>query len=241
MVQVLADLWARVTATQPVPATGVVLATTAAAVALVIVPGLWPVSRHVVTVAHEAGHAVVALLAGRRLSGIRLHSDTSGLTVTRGRPRGPGMVLTLLAGYTGPSALGLGAAALLTAGHAVGVLWAVLLLLAGMLAGIRNLFGLWVVLACGAAVFAMTWWASPGTQSVAGYTLTWFWLLAAPRTVAELAGSRRRTRARTSDADQLATLTHVPAALWVLAFAVVGLGVAALAATWLLPGVLTRG
>ena len=41
---------------------------------------------------------------GRRLAGIRLHSDTSGLTVSRGKPTGIGMILTAAAGYTAPSA-----------------------------------------------------------------------------------------------------------------------------------------
>ena len=43
---------------------------------------------------HEAGHALTAVLTGRRLTGIRLHSDTSGLTLSTGRPSGPGMVAT---------------------------------------------------------------------------------------------------------------------------------------------------
>ena len=84
----------------------------AAAVALLVVGqrGLWRISRTAVTIAHEGGHAFVAVLTGRRLSGIRLHSDTSGLTVSVGRPTGPGMVLTGFAGYVAPSLLGLGVA-----------------------------------------------------------------------------------------------------------------------------------
>ena len=233
----MAWLWDRVSGVQPLPPTGVVLVTAGVALALVLAPGLWPVARHVVTVAHEAGHAVVAVLVGRRLSGIRLHSDTSGLTLSRGRPRGPGMVLTLLAGHSGPALLGLGAAALLAQGRAVGVLWGLLVLLAAMLLGIRNLFGLWVLAVFGAGVAAVTWWAPPVAQSAAAYTLTWFWLLAAPRTVVELARARRRTRGQ-SDADQLAALTHVPAALWVLALLLITVAVGGGAAALLLPDLL---
>lgn len=232
------DVWDQVSGTQPLPPIGVVLATAAVALLLVLAPVLWPVARHVVTVAHEAGHALVALLVGRRLSGIRLHSDTSGLTVSRGRPHGPGMVLTLLAGHSGPALLGLGAAALLSQGRALAVLWAVLLLLAGMLLSIRNLFGLWVVAAFGAAVAAVTWWADPVAQSAAAYALTWFWLLAAPRTVLELARSRRR--GGTSDADQLAALTHVPAVLWVAVLLAITLAAAAGGVAMLLPELLER-
>ena len=234
------EIWDRLTTPQPLPATGVVLATAAAGLALVLLPGAWPVARHVVTVAHEGGHAVIAVLTGRRLTGIRLHSDTSGLTVSRGRPRGPGMVLTLLAGYTGPAFVGLAAAAVLAGGRPLALLWGVLVLLALLLLQIRNLFGLWVVLACGAAAFAVTWWAPPTTQSAVAYTATWFLLLAAPRTVAELGRSRRRGAARTSDADQLSGLTHVPGAVWVAIFWLVTVAAAVGGAALLLPDVVER-
>jgi hypothetical protein len=234
----VAGFWDQVTGVQPVPPTNVILLTAALALVLVGAPLLWPVTRHAVTVAHEAGHAIAALLVGRRLSGIRLHSDTSGLTLSRGRPRGPGMVFTLLAGHSGPALLGLGSAALLAQGRAVAQLWGLLLLLALMLLSIRNLFGLWVVLVFGVAVAALTR-ADPVVQSAAAYTLTWFWLLAAPRTVLELARSRRRSGG-SSDADQLAGVTRVPAPLWVLVLLLITLAAAAGGVALLLPELLDR-
>jgi Peptidase M50B-like len=65
-------------------------------VALVVVLDVrgWQLARNAITIAHEGGHALVSVLTGRRLEGIRLHSDTSGETVSRGRGSGPGMVLT---------------------------------------------------------------------------------------------------------------------------------------------------
>lgn len=98
MTEVLREIWQRATTTQPAPETWVVLLLGVAALVLVGSPAGYRLVRHLVTVVHEAGHALVAVLSGRRLSGIRLHADTSGLTVSRGRPRGPGMVATLLAG-----------------------------------------------------------------------------------------------------------------------------------------------
>lgn len=234
------ELWDRVTAVQPPPAADVVARCAGIALALVLVPGLWPVARHAVTVAHEAGHAVVAALTGRRLTGIRLHADTSGLTLSRGRPRGPGMALMLLAGYPGPAALGLGAAALVAAGRSVLLLWLLLAVLAGMLLLVRNLFGLWVVLVGGAGVAAVSWYATPTVQTAVACTLAWFWLLAAPRTVLELAASRRRPGARTSDADQLATVTRVPAVVWVAVLLILTVGAALGGAAILLPDALAR-
>jgi hypothetical protein len=190
----------------------------------------------VVTIAHEGAHGLAALATGRRLAGIRLHSDTSGLTVSAGRPSGPGMVFTAAAGYTGPGVFGLGAAALLAAGHAIGLLWALLGLLALLLVQIRNWYGLWSVLVTGALVFAATWWLPADGQAVFAHGVTWFLLLSAPRTVWELqAKRRRRGGAPDSDADQLARLTHLPAVLWVGVFLLVDVG-ALLLGGWLLLG-----
>ncbi len=146
----ITELWRRALATQP-PPTPVVTAVIGA-VALAVVLLAWPLVRLLVTVCHEAGHAVVATLAGRKLRGIRVHSDTSGLTVSRGRPTGPGMVATLFAGYPTASVVGLGAAALAGAGHAAGLLWLVVVLLGLMLLKIRNVYGALVVGGFGAAV-----------------------------------------------------------------------------------------
>jgi hypothetical protein len=171
-----------------------------------------------VTVVHEAGHALVAVLSGRRLSGIRLHADTSGLTVSRGRPRGPGMVATLVAGYPAPAIFALGSGALLAAGYAVGLLWLVVLACAVMLLQIRNLYGLWVVLVLGGVVAAASWVLPPTVLSWVAYLLVWALLVAAPRSVLELWRQRRHGQARGSDVEQLAALTGLPATLWTAGF-----------------------
>jgi hypothetical protein len=211
----LTALWDRVASHQPVPDASFVLGAGVVALALVLLPVTWPRVRLGITVVHEAGHALVAVLVGRRLTGIRLHSDTSGLTVSRGRPRGPGMVAMLAAGYLAPALLGLLAAFLLGNGRGVGLLWLLVLLLAGLLVWVRNGYGLLVVLLGGAALVALTWWGSADAQSVAAYLVAWVLLLAAPRPLLELLAQGRRRR-RTSDPDQLAALTHVPAVLWTL-------------------------
>lgn len=180
---------------------------------------------------HEAGHAVVALLTGRRLSGIRLHSDSSGVTISVGRPRGPGMVAMLAAGYPAPAVLGLVLALVLGSGQVGAVLWLLVALLAGMLLLVRNWFGLWTVLATGVVVFAVTWWLPASGQSAFASAVTWFLLLTGVREALDLAAVRRQRRgrpgARGTDADQLARITHLPAGLWVASFLV--LSVVALA------------
>ena len=226
----VAEVWARATSRQPVPDAEFVLATGAVALLLVLLPATWPRVRLGITVAHEAGHAVVAVLVGRQLRGIRLHSDTSGVTVSRGRPTGPGVVAMLAAGYLTPALLGLGAALLLAAGRSVGLLWLLVLVLGALLVWVRNVYGFVVVVLAGAGVLALSWYAGATVQSVAAYLVAWLLLLAAPRPLLELLAAGRRRR-RTSDPDQLAALTHVPAVVWTvvllaanLAGLVVGVG-----------------
>jgi hypothetical protein len=230
-VDALGRFWDRVAAPAPELSPTVLLGTAAVAAVLVLYLPLWRLTRHAVTIAHEGAHGLVALAVGRRLSGIRLHSDTSGVTVSSGRPTGIGMVLTCAAGYTGPGLLGLGAAALLSAGHAVGALVGLLALL---LVQIRNWYGLWSVLVSGCLVLAATWFLSPGAQAGFAAVCTWFLLLAAPRAVVELQRARRRRQAPESDADQLARLTHVPGVVWVGVFLVVDVGALLLGGSWLL-------
>ena len=206
------DIWTSITTPQPVPSVEVV--GLLGAVALVLVVVVWPLVRMLVTIVHEAGHASVAALTGRQLSGIRLHSDTSGLTVSRGRPKGPGMMATLLAGYLAPGVVGLGAALALAAGYSVGLLWAWAVLLAVMLLFIRNFYGLLVMVVVLAGIAAASWYLEPVHQSWLAYLLTWLLLLSAPRPTIELA----LRPARDSDAGQLARITHLPASLWTLVF-----------------------
>jgi hypothetical protein len=213
----------------------------APAVALLAVGhhGLWRVSRTVVTIAHEGGHALIAVLTGRRLSGIRLHSDTSGLTVSVGRPTGPGMVLTGFAGYVAPSLLGLGAAALVAAGWIRALLWLGVALLLTTLVHVRNVFGALAVLLTGAGIGLVTWYGSPEVQLVFCNMLAWFLLFGGLRAVRELArgrrGQARQGYARVdSDADQLARLTGLPAWTWVGLFTVIALASIAVAGWWLL-------
>ncbi|MFE4601931.1 M50 family metallopeptidase [Kitasatospora indigofera] len=229
----IAEVWDRVLGTQPAPPQWIALGSAGLALLAVLPQPVWRITRNVVTIAHEGGHGLTALLTGRRLSGIRLHSDTSGLTVSSGKPTGPGMILTAAAGYTAPSLLGLGGAALLAAGHTTALLWISIALLASLLIMIRNAFGLLSVVATGAAFFLVSWYGSSELQGAFAYLGVWFLLLGGVRPVAELQRKRRHGGARDSDADQLARLTGVAALVWVTVFLVVALACLGLGGSWL--------
>ncbi|MCF3143899.1 M50 family metallopeptidase [Streptomyces platensis] len=219
----LTDIWSRVFGTQPDPSLWLVIATAVLALGAVVPRTAWRLARNAVTIAHEGGHGLIALLTGRRLDGIRLHSDTSGLTVSRGKPTGLGMVLTAAAGYIAPSLLGLAGAALLAAGHITALLWGATVLLLAMLVMIRNAYGVLTVVLTGAAFVLVSWLTTPDVQAGFAYVVVWFLLLGGVRPPFELQGKRRRGGAVDSDPDQLARLTHVPAAVWLGLFHVVTL------------------
>jgi len=190
---------------------------------------LWRWTRTVVTIAHEGGHALVAVLAGRGLTGIRLHPDTSGVTVSKGARRGPGLVLTFLAGYPAPSLLGLAGALFVANGHARVMLWISVGLLAVTLVLVRNGYGVLAVLATGVLVGYVAGWAPGRIQVGFAAALCWFLLLGGLRATREL----RPRRGGASDADMLAGLTHVPGGVWRAFFWLVA-GAAVVAAGWVL-------
>ncbi|WP_372490887.1 M50 family metallopeptidase [Actinomadura terrae] len=233
----IGDLWDRLTGTQPDPPWWLVVLVGAVALGAVVHGPTWRVARNTVTIAHEGGHALIALVTGRKLDGIKLHSDTSGVTVSRGKPHGPGMVFTAMAGYLTPPLLGLLFAALLAGGRITLMLWFSLALLAGMLVMIRNAYGALSVIATGAVVFLVSWLGGAKVQAGFAYLAAWFLLLAATRPVIELQRMRARHMAPSSDADQLAHLTGVPGLAWVTFFGGVALAALVAGAALLFPEV----
>lgn len=233
----LAEIWERLWAdvTTPVDASlSTVLIALAVVVASVAFPPAWGVVRHAVTIAHEGGHALVAGLTGRRVSGIRLHSDTSGLTTSYGEAKRFPLSLVALAGYPAPGVLGLAAAWAIASGHAVAVLWVLEAALLITLVRIRNWYGLLVMVIAIGGLGAAAWLLPDPWRVGLACTLAWLLMLGAVRAVVELGSSRRGGRGRGSDADALARLTKVPGGAWVAVFWIVTVGCAGLGGWWLI-------
>jgi peptidoglycan/LPS O-acetylase OafA/YrhL len=236
------ELWDRIGGTQAVPPVWVIAVSGVIALLIVLHARIWHLTRNLITIAHEGGHALASVLSGRRLDGIRLHSDTSGVTYSRGRRTGPAVVVTSAAGYLTPSLLGAGASWLLAAHQVIAMLWLLLVLLAAMFLAIRNAYGVLAMLVTVGAVLAVSWFGTAAIQAAFGYTAAWFLLLGGVRAVVELQGDRRRSRRHgqvsTSDADQLGRLTGVPAGAWVAVFALVCVAALVLGTRLLIPAVL---
>lgn len=217
-----------------VPSLWLALSALAVVAVLVGIPVLWISARYPVTIVHEMGHVIMARLCGRSVSGIRLHTDTSGLAVTRGAPHGLGMALTSMAGYLAPGAIGLvcvWAAMSARAGFAlVGVLG---LLLAALLL-VRNVWGLAVVVACLIGAIATVQSVNPvlvtGVVLVLGFLL----VMGSVRAVIELCLLHRRGEAADSDAFGAASAVKglIPATVWLGIFTL-GTGACAVTSLWI--------
>ncbi|ORI14780.1 hypothetical protein BJD99_00160 [Rhodococcus sp. 1163] len=230
----MTEFWDRISAVSPTPPAWIVQIASLVAVLIVLVPLTWRIARNVVTIFHEFAHLLVAFATGRRLMGVRLHSDTSGVAISSGKPTGLGVIAMTFAGYVGPSLIGLGAAWVLGTQHAIAVLWIGVIAIALMLIMIRNVFGFISLVVFGALLFTVSWWGTGEQQVAAAYFITLFLLVAGPRPVLELQRSRSRGRARDSDADQLARLTFLPGIVWAGLFLVVTVGCLVLGGWWIL-------
>jgi hypothetical protein len=172
------------------------------------IPGLWRLTVHVNTIAHEGMHATVASALGWKVSSVRLARNGTGKTLALGRANDKtGTFLFQLLGYVGPSAFGLFAAKLIQIGHSVAALWLAMLLLVCMLFVVRGVFGALTIIAATVGLFLLLVYGSVGAQVATAYAITWFLLLSGVRAVME-------DGAKAEDAGELRSLTLLPRGVW---------------------------
>ena len=157
--------------------------------------------------AHEGAHVAAGWSVGRRVSGVKLNRDATGVTTTRGSG-GFGSVIFTFAGYLGPSLFGLATACLIALDQITLALGLALFCLAIMLILIRNFFGVISVAVSGVLVFLVLRYGSPEVQAVAACALSWFLLFSGVRWVL-----MHGTGAQ--DAVDLTQRTHIPRFIWV--------------------------
>jgi Peptidase M50B-like len=171
------------------------------------------------TVAHEGGHALLGLIFGVPVTGIRIFSIGSAATRFGGESRLADVPITL-AGHLGPSGFGLLAAYLIERGHPDGALWSSLPLLGAFALMSRSWRALASVLLIGAAAVLVLGNDDPAVRGVAVTAWTWLLLAGGVRDVRGLqryrSGKRRRGEPdRSSDVYWLRRATLLPASVWV--------------------------
>ncbi|HLR28461.1 MAG TPA: M50 family metallopeptidase [Ruania sp.] len=199
------------------------LLTGAISLAIIVIDPLWRIARLAVTFVHELGHAVVGILCRRRFTGFVLRGDASGHAVTRGRPRGPGRVLTAWAGYPAPAVVGAVLVAAALRGWAAPVITVALLVALVALVRVRSFLTAVVTLGILAGLAVLWWWRIEAWQ---GWVLMGSGLISIVGAWRHV-GAVARDPSPSSDPGALARLTRVPALVWTASFALV-----CAAATW---------
>lgn len=179
------------------------------ALAVMLIPFLWPMVGNFSAMAHEGGHAVAGVFLGFPPRGMVLNSDATGATAFPASIRGLRDVIITAMGYLGPSAFGLCAAKLIETGHVITVLWLAVILLAALLFLIRKSFGMVSVPVAIAVLALIMHYAHTGLEEFTAYGMTWLLLLSGVR-VALAHGPNA------SDAWLLAATTRLPRRLWAL-------------------------
>jgi Peptidase M50B-like len=178
------------------------------AIGAVIVPGLWPITRHITTIAHEGAHAAMSSAIGRRVNGITF--QLNGDAETRWAAGGEvGTAVIRIVGYLGPTTFGVGAAELIKSGYIVAVLWIAVVGLVAILSVTRSSFGIPLVVAVFVLLFLLTGFAAVSVQVLAAYAIVWFLLVSGVwNVVAHRKGA--------GDGKLLRDSTKIPHGFWVM-------------------------
>jgi hypothetical protein len=179
------------------------------------------------TVTHELGHAFAALTSGQRLGGIKLRLNHSGTTTsyTRGR------FAAVWSGFWGYPVPGVIGAALVWSGFSgwgPAAMSAGLLVLLASLLFIRNIAGVFILLAAVLATAALILAVPAAFTGHVAIILGLALLVASVRDLVKLANVhlRRRDQLPTSDAYILYRATAVPSGVWIVLFSLM------VAASW---------
>jgi hypothetical protein len=181
-----------------------------AALAVVMLPFLWPLVEHFSAMAHEGAHAITATAVGFTVDHVELDIESRGATEYVDAPdTGPRRTLTRFVGYLGPSAFGLCAAKMIETGHVAAVLWVAVLLLVLLLFVIRGSFARYSVPGAIAVLALVMHYTRAGLEEAIVYGMTWLLLLSGVRVAAAHGVTA-------SDAGHLTRTTHIPRPIWAL-------------------------
>lgn len=207
-------------------------------VALATVPQLWRFFKYAITIVHEIGHAIAALLSGRRLSGIKINGDMSGATTSRGKPRGLGMIWTTWWGYPFPSVVAWVLIWAVVGGWSKMALVAMIIVMAFVLLLSRSFNTLLVVLTAGAILVTTALYASGPIRVTVVYMVAILLAVGSFRGIANvvhahLPGPNRDVSS--SDAYMLFRLTIIPSPVWIMTWICIGIVVAFSIISMILP------
>nr|WP_246211573.1 M50 family metallopeptidase [Phytoactinopolyspora alkaliphila] len=192
------------------------------AIGLAVHRSTWNVIGYPVTIVHEIGHALAALVAGYRLHGITVNNDMSGATNFAGK--GTFRVLwTLWWGYPAPAVAGAGLMWAVSEGWAQVALWVLVVGLTLTFLLSRSWHTVGVVVATGAFLGLVAWYGEAWVQNAVVFAFAWLLIVGSVRGWWAVTRSHLTRRGvHRSDAYMLGRRSRVlPGVFWLFTFLVV--------------------
>ena len=186
---------------------------TAALIAWVLAVPMFFAGKYLYVLAHEGGHALLAVLLFRLVHSIDIKGNGSGLTRSE-NAMWPFGILVVAFGYLGPSLFGLLAAWLLLHDPAETVLWGSIAFLSVMLLATRGFLGPLLIICLMVALYQIVTKAEPSMVNFVAHLWTWFLLISGVQ--AALMLIRRDYKGKGNDAELLQKATLLPTYLWAL-------------------------
>ena len=185
---------------------------TAALIAWVLAVPMFFAGRYLTVLAHEGGHAFLAVAVFRVVKGITIKTNADGETQPD-KDVWPFYILVAAFGYLGPSLFGLFAAWLLLHDPAETVLWGSIAFLAVMLLATRGFFGPLLIICLMVALYQIVTKAEPSLVALAAHVWTWFLLISGvQRMLMFMRTGNYNVKGNDTEALQRATL--IPKFLW---------------------------
>ncbi|MEV4351017.1 M50 family metallopeptidase [Actinoplanes sp. NPDC049596] len=193
------------------------VAWTAALLAWVLAVPLWFVSKFLVVIAHEGGHALLMVLFFRSVKSVEIGRDGGGATTPASELPWLADIFATLAGYLGPSMFGLAGVWMLRQGYVEAVLWASMAFLVVMLFAVRGFLGWLLVPGLIVLIWMIATRAEGPVQTL--YTHMWVWLLLIGG-VQRMLGFvlTRNWTVKGNDTAVLQSRTLIPSEIWSLFF-----------------------
>ncbi|MDQ7907011.1 M50 family metallopeptidase [Phytohabitans sp. ZYX-F-186] len=167
----------------------------------------WPVTRYLITIAHEGTHAMTGSMTGGKVLYVQVNADATGETKASGN-----LFLYWIAGYVGPSLFGIAGAILLDNGaHPDAILWTTIVLLGAVVLQMRKFFGIAAVAVAGFFLIMIVRNATPTAREVCAYTLIWFLLFGG---VIQNMEDNRKSVGWSGDGASLRDYTKIPKGFW---------------------------
>jgi hypothetical protein len=185
---------------------------TAALIAWVLAVPMFFAGKYLYVLAHEGGHAFLAVLLFRFVKGIDIEKTGEGGT-EREKAMWPFGILISAFGYLGPSLFGLLAAWLLLHDPPATVLWGSIAFLAVMLLATRGFLGPLLIICLMVALYQIVTRAEPSMVALAAHVWTWFLLISGVQ-AALLLMRERGYNVKGNDTEALRAATLLPTYVW---------------------------